>query len=159
MSCNCGSDCEIPVGPKGVQGEKGDKGDKGDAGAPGAQGSPGQNGLNGDEIPLQWQDMNIINDWIVPSANQPPQFAVQNGRVYFRGRVTPGPTTAGGSFADNVFAQGMTFNPVLIYHTASIPPDSDAIIWNFSSGTVTSVSWNAVSGDLLLDSIVPYYIR
>lgn len=160
--CDCGKNCEIPVGPIGPQGEKGDPGaigPQGPQGIPGQDGADGADGLDGDQIPLVWNDIPLINDWEAPQANQPPQYAIQNGFIYFRGRVAQGAATASGQFGQLPIIPQQGFTAVLIFSTAALPPDTSVIFWNSASGILDALDWASISGDLLLDTINPWSMR
>lgn len=153
--CECGSGCVIPVGPQGPQGPQGEQGPIGPTGQTGPQGPPGQNAVI---EPLSWNNFTLKNDWQA-SFGQTPQYAVQNGLLYTRGRISVGPTTASGAFAN------LNLGPISAGIISSIsdtdsPVTTSALSWSNFSLDLNITDWAASgNGNFSLDSVPPISIR
>jgi len=162
MSCdskNCG--CGIPVGPIGPKGPVGEQGPQGPQGPQGIPGENGQDGKDGDSIPLDWQNLTLINDWNAVNL-QTPQFAIRNGLLYLRGKIEQGPTTADGIFANlnpsDFGGPSLSAGLSTSIASESSPSDVSVLNWANLSKALDIVDWTS-SQTWLLDSIPVLSIR
>lgn len=155
--CDCGKNCNIPVGPIGPKGDQGDQGVQGSQGVQGLQGIQGEQGLDGDLIPFVWTNIALINGWVVPFG-QVAQYSVVNGFIHFRGQISAGAASdpaftvlnPAGHVAPSISAMiSDTGNPLAI----------SAITWTNVGNFFRVPNYNTGNFNWSLDSVPPISIR
>ena len=158
--CDCGNNCNIPIGPIGLQGEQGVQGATGATGATGLQGETGEQGtpgLDGDLIPFVWTAIPLQNGWAVAPLNI-AEYSVVNGFIYFRGILNSSVATDGAFTTLDPVGHTATIQ-AMIFDTTALIPNVSLLNWtNFTNELVIS---NYAGGNTRwsLDSIPPIAIR
>jgi len=147
--CDCGNNCSIPTGPKGDQGPQGEQGEQG------LQGPQGVKGDDGDTIPLEWNDLELVNGYEVHVNT--PQFAIRNGYLYFRGGVKKA-TPSIVQFTNQDFGFTVAVQTTVGDRRSLFGVSIDIEALSFQPGGGVFPQTN-VAHTLLLDSMAPISIR